>query len=148
MANMVKKQPKRLNKGDKKKLVLTVVFAFIALFYLMPIFLVLINSFKANAYVNTETFAMPNEKSFVGLCKLYQGHDLRQLSLYQIRVLQLAHNHRFDGAYPAVHLDGGVVHLPRGDAFQQDSVLPLRVLHDRTHSRWSCLTLAKAADTL
>ena len=47
MANMVKKQPKRLNKSDKKKLVLTVVFAFIALFYLMPIFLVLINSFKA-----------------------------------------------------------------------------------------------------
>ena len=46
MANMVKKQPKRLNKGDKKKLVLTVVFAFIALFYLMPIFLVLINSFR------------------------------------------------------------------------------------------------------
>ena len=73
MANMVKKQPKRLNKGDKKKLVLTVVFAFIALFYLMPIFLVLINSFKANAYVNTETFAMPNEKSFVGFANYTKG---------------------------------------------------------------------------
>ena len=73
MANMVKKQPKRLNKGDKKKLVLTVVFAFIALFYLMPIFLVLINSFKANAYVNTETFAMPNEKSFVGFANYAKG---------------------------------------------------------------------------
>lgn len=73
MANMVKKQPKRLNKSDKKKLVLTVVFAFIALFYLMPIFLVLINSFKANAYVNTETFAMPNEKSFVGFANYTKG---------------------------------------------------------------------------
>ena len=73
MANMVKKQPKRLNKRDKKKLVLTVVFAFIALFYLMPIFLVLINSFKANAYVNTETFAMPNEKSFVGFANYTKG---------------------------------------------------------------------------
>ena len=73
MANMVKKQPKRLNKGDKKKLVLTVVFAFIALFYLMPIFLVLINSFKANAYVNTDTFAMPNEKSFVGFANYTKG---------------------------------------------------------------------------
>ena len=53
MANMVKKQPKRLNKGDKKKLVLTVVFAFIALFYLMPIFLVLINSCMAKVSVLT-----------------------------------------------------------------------------------------------
>ena len=48
---------KKLSQTDRRKLVLTVVFAFIAVFYLLPIFIVLINSFKANAYVNTETFA-------------------------------------------------------------------------------------------
>ena len=52
---------------------LTVIFAFIAVFYLMPIILVLVNSFKANAYVNTETFAMPNEKSFVGFANYAKG---------------------------------------------------------------------------
>ena len=57
---------KKLSQTDRRKLGLTVVFAFIAVFYLLPIFIVLINSFKTNAYVNTETFAIPNEKSFVG----------------------------------------------------------------------------------
>ena len=73
MSEITKKQPKRLNQGDRKKLVLTVVFAFIAVFYLAPIFLVLINSFKANAYVNTDTFALPNEESFVGMANYAKG---------------------------------------------------------------------------
>ena len=64
---------KKLSQTDRRKLVLTVVFAFIAVFYLLPIFIVLINSFKANAYVNTETFAMPNEKSFVGFANYAKG---------------------------------------------------------------------------
>ena len=64
---------KKLSQTDRRKLVLTVVFAFIAVFYLLPIFIVLINSFKANSYVNTETFAMPNEKSFVGFANYAKG---------------------------------------------------------------------------
>ncbi len=64
---------KKLSQTDRRKLVLTVVFAFIAVFYLLPIFIVLINSFKTNAYVNTETFAMPNEKSFVGFANYAKG---------------------------------------------------------------------------
>ena len=64
---------KKLSQTDRRKLVLTVVFAFIAVFCLLPIFIVLINSFKANAYVNTETFAMPNEKSFVGFANYAKG---------------------------------------------------------------------------
>ena len=64
---------KKLSQTDRRKLVLTVVFAFIAVFYLLPIFIVLINSLKANAYVNTETFAMPNEKSFVGFANYAKG---------------------------------------------------------------------------
>lgn len=64
---------KKLSQTDRRKLVLTVVFAFIAVFYLLPIFIVLINSLKANAYVNTETFAMPNDKSFVGFANYAKG---------------------------------------------------------------------------
>lgn len=58
---------------DKSNMVLTVMFAIIAVFYLMPIVIVLINSFKANAYVNTETFALPTEKSFVGFDNYIKG---------------------------------------------------------------------------
>lgn len=55
------------------KMLLTIVFSIISIIYLIPIFEVLINSFKANAYVNSETFALPNEESFVGWANYIKG---------------------------------------------------------------------------
>ena len=46
--------------------VMTCVFAALSILWLVPIFEVLINSFKANAYVNLEPFALPSSESFVG----------------------------------------------------------------------------------
>ena len=54
-------------------IILTCVFAVICIVYVMPIIEVAINSFKANAYVNTETFALPNSESFVGLANYAKG---------------------------------------------------------------------------
>ena len=59
--------------ATRKKMVLTCVFAVLAVVYLMPIFLVLINSFKDNAFVNTQTFALPNGESFVGWANYEKG---------------------------------------------------------------------------
>ena len=67
------KKPATIGGKKRGKTVLTVVFAVVAIVYLLPIFLVLVNSFKANAYVNTETFAMPNEESFVGFGNYVKG---------------------------------------------------------------------------
>lgn len=58
---------------SKRKMVLTVVLAIISVLYLMPIFIVLINSFKTNGAVNTETFALPNEETFVGWANYIKG---------------------------------------------------------------------------
>ena len=55
------------------KTVLTILFAVISLLYLMPIVVVLINSFKANSFVNTETFALLNAESFVGWDNYIKG---------------------------------------------------------------------------
>lgn len=52
---------------------LTVIFSIISVIYLIPIFEVLINSFKANSYVNTETFALPDSESFVGWANYIKG---------------------------------------------------------------------------
>ena len=52
---------------------LTVVFVIISVIYMIPIFEVLMNSFKANSYVNTDTFALPNEESFVGWANYVKG---------------------------------------------------------------------------
>ena len=58
---------------DRRKMALTVVFTVICVIYVLPILIVLINSFKTNAAVNTETFALPNENSFVGLQNYIKG---------------------------------------------------------------------------
>ena len=53
--------------------ILTVAFVLICLVWIMPIVEVLLNSFKANAFVNTETFALPNADSFVGWANYIKG---------------------------------------------------------------------------
>ena len=61
---------------SKKKIggiLLTGVFSVISIIYLYPIVAVLINSFKENAYVNTETFAWPDAESFVGWDNYIKG---------------------------------------------------------------------------
>ena len=54
-------------------IILTCVFVVISIIYIMPIIEVLINSFKSNAFVNTDTFALPNAESFVGFENYIKG---------------------------------------------------------------------------
>lgn len=69
----MKRKCSDLRQEKRNKMVLTCVFAVLAVVYLLPIFLVLINSFKGNAFVNTQTFALPNGESFVGLANYEKG---------------------------------------------------------------------------
>ena len=52
---------------------LTVFFVLLSLVWLFPIFEVVINSFKENAFVNLEPFALPTAESFVGLANYVKG---------------------------------------------------------------------------
>ena len=60
-------------KYSKASVVLTIFFALLSVVWIMPIVEVLINSFKANAYVNLDAFALPNEESFVGFANYAKG---------------------------------------------------------------------------
>ena len=60
-------------KHDRSKMVLTIAFTVICIVYVLPIVIVLINSFKTNAAVNTDTFALPNEDTFVGWQNYIKG---------------------------------------------------------------------------
>ena len=60
----------RYSLGSK---VLTVFFALLCVFWVMPIIEVLINSLKSNAFVNLDAFALPNAESFVGLDNYIKG---------------------------------------------------------------------------
>ncbi len=60
--------------GNKRgKTALTVIFTILCIIYILPILIVLMNSFKTNAAVNTETFALPNSETFVGLQNYVKG---------------------------------------------------------------------------
>ncbi len=55
------------------KSLLTALFILISLVYVFPVFMVVLNSFKANTFVKTETFAWFTEESFVGFDNFIKG---------------------------------------------------------------------------
>ena len=57
----------------RRKLVLSIVLAVICIIYVLPIFMVVLNSFKLNTYVKTETFALPTAESFAGWANYIKG---------------------------------------------------------------------------
>ena len=62
-----------LSKSQRNKNLLTVLFAVIAILYVMPIVIVLINSFKSNSGINTQTFELPNAETFMGFDNYIKG---------------------------------------------------------------------------
>ena len=70
---MAKDKKVKAPKAKPKKLWLTILFSAVSLFYVMPIVMVVINSFKKNTFVKTDTFALPNAESFVGFDNFTKG---------------------------------------------------------------------------
>ena len=60
-------------KSERRHDALTVIFSILSFIYLIPIFLVAMNSFKSNASINLETFAFPREGTFVALDNYIKG---------------------------------------------------------------------------
>ena len=60
----------RYSLGSK---IATVFFTLLCILWVMPVFEVLINSFKDSASVNLDAFALPNAESFVGLANYIKG---------------------------------------------------------------------------
>jgi len=54
----------------------TAVLTLISIIYVMPVVAVVINSFKANTFVKTDTFALPNAETFVGFQNFITGITL------------------------------------------------------------------------
>ncbi|MCR5468475.1 MAG: carbohydrate ABC transporter permease [Lachnospiraceae bacterium] len=73
MAAQTKKAGQSLAGERRNKNILTVIFGVIAVIYVLPILLVLMNSFKANTFVKTNTFDWPNADTFVGWANYIKG---------------------------------------------------------------------------
>jgi len=57
----------------RSRAVLTGLFSIIAAVYVLPIAVVVINAFKYNSYVKTETFSLPDAQSFAGVENFVKG---------------------------------------------------------------------------
>ena len=63
--------------------ILTFVFVLICATWLIPIVVVLFNSFKDNSAINMETFAFPNKESFVGFANYIKGMTFGNYPFYK-----------------------------------------------------------------
>ncbi len=55
------------------KTLTTVLFALLSVIYVFPVLMVLVNTFKKNTFVKTDTFAMPDAESWAGLDNIITG---------------------------------------------------------------------------
>ena len=126
--------------SKKSKTFLTILFAVISIIYILPIVTVLINSFKANAYINTETFALPTEESYVGLDNYIKGMNYGNYPFFKA----VGYSHILNRAHTHLHVHGRVVHNPREQPLLQAGVSHVRVLDGcavpdgHVHARQNC----------
>ena len=65
------------------KAMLTVVMSIVSFVYVLPVVAVLINSFKKNTFVKTDTFALPDEESFAGFNNFIKGMTFGNFPFYK-----------------------------------------------------------------
>lgn len=53
-------------KAKRKGWIATAILTIVAVFYVSPLFIVLMNSFKKKAFINLEPFKLPSEKTWIG----------------------------------------------------------------------------------
>ena len=58
---------------NRRKTILSVVLGIICIIYVLPVLTVVINSFKVNTYVKTDTFALPTGEMWAGFSNFIKG---------------------------------------------------------------------------
>lgn len=64
---------KIVSAADRRKTILSVILAIISIVYVLPVLAVVINSFKLNTYVKTDTFALPTGEMNAGFSNFIKG---------------------------------------------------------------------------
>jgi raffinose/stachyose/melibiose transport system permease protein len=72
-----------ISSENRKKTILSIILAVICIIYVLPVLSVLINSFKLNSFVKTETFALPNEQSWAGFSNFIKGMTFGNYPFYK-----------------------------------------------------------------
>ena len=82
-ANTNDKALKYKEKTPTFKIVLAIFFAAVSVFYVMPIIIVLYNSFKTNSGIASNLFALPGAESFNGIQNYVKGMTFGNYPFWQ-----------------------------------------------------------------
>ena len=134
-------------KHERGKLATTVAFAVICIVYLLPILIVLMNSFKSNAAVNMETFALPNADSFVGFQNYVKGMTFGNYPFYRSVEYSLMIT-LLSAALILICTSMAAWYVSRVGSFFSKIVYYLCVFSMVVPFQMVMFTLAKTADTL
>lgn len=67
------KQKASVTREKLVKTILTIVMSVISIIYVLPVLAVVLNSFKLNTFVKTDTFALPTAESYAGWANFIKG---------------------------------------------------------------------------
>ena len=67
------KQQGSLTRAKWGKAMLSILMSLISILYVLPVLAVVLNSFKLNTFVKTDTFALPNAESYAGFANFIKG---------------------------------------------------------------------------
>lgn len=89
---MAKVKPKEKQPKKKQTLgmkILTIVFSVISIFYVSPLFIVLMNSFKFKTDISDNPFAFPNAETFYGFQNYIKGMTFGNFSFWKVVLTSL-----------------------------------------------------------
>ena len=64
---------KNLSAEQRRKNTLSVILGIICVIYVIPVLMVVVNSFKLNTFVKTDTFALPSGEMWAGFANFVKG---------------------------------------------------------------------------
>ena len=80
---MAKSKTSSFHAEKRANNILSAFFVLLSIAYLYPIFIVMVNSFKTNAAINTDTFALPNADTFMGFQNYIKGMTFGNYPFYR-----------------------------------------------------------------
>ena len=89
MAKVAAKEPKHVKKQTFGMKLLTIIFSVVSVFYVMPILIVLVNSFKTNEQISQNLFAFPNAESFNGFANYIKGMTFGNYPFWEAAIWSL-----------------------------------------------------------
>ena len=89
MAKVAAKEHKHVKKQTFGKKLLTIIFSVVSVFYVMPILIVLVNSFKTNEQISQNLFAFPNAESFNGFANYIKGMTFGNYPFWEAAIWSL-----------------------------------------------------------